>query len=442
LDVSTAFLNASLDDDTVIFMRQPAGFDDGSGRVCRLKKSLYGLKQAGRLWNLELSGFLLDLGFKKSTDPCIFVREDMVIAIYVDDILVCCKGKEDCDKIFEAMSAKWKMTNDGELTRYLGMEVKRTKDGILLHQEDFIRNMLSLYRMEDAKDADTPMIINQELSQGGKPLDVVHSTIFRSLLGQLLYLTTATRPDIAFVTASLARYQACPTTTHLTAAKHVLRYLKKTRRLGIWYSATRSSSEVLECYTDATWAADVATRKSQSGFLIYYRGGLVDWGSKLQRCVALSSCESELVAATIASTNVRWIQKLMSCLEPKENSICLMRCDNQSTISIVKNPVSFAKSKHISMKYFYVRDLYGEGVVKIVYVRTDANLADLLTKALGATRFNALMDGIGLRCAKPELERKKRKVTFSDELEFADVDADLSGGVETGLRQRKSASRR
>jgi hypothetical protein len=232
--------------------------------------------------------------------------------------------------------------------------------------------------------------------------------------------------------------------------------------LGIQYTTNNKDIKepLLKAYSDASWATDILTRKSQTGFLIWYNNGLVDWGSKLQDCISLSSAESELVAGTKCSQSVVWLQKLMETIEPSMDRSCDLYCDNQSTIASVKNPVCFSKSKHISLRYFFLRDLVLSGTMRVHYISTELNTSDLLTKSPVKCRFDDLMKLLAMsdvsrswsrensspQCTRHEVPsgpRHMRKISSSEVTIRMDDQNNLQGLLSNaGLKGRDEFSRK
>ncbi|KAI3771062.1 hypothetical protein L6452_02215 [Arctium lappa] len=371
MDVKSAFLNGILHEE--VYVSQPEGFVDPKfpDHVYVLDKALYGLKQAPRAWYETLSVYLTESGFRKGTiDTTLFLKKKgkdlILVQIYVDDIIFGSTSQELCLEFENIMKKRFQMSMMGELTFFLGLQVKQTPEGIFINQAKYIRDMLKKFDMNSTSPMKTPMLAGSLLDAdiSGKSVD---QHIYRSMIGSLLYLT-ASRPDIMFATCFCARYQANPKESHLSAVKRILRYLKGTPNLGLWYP--KYSKFELIAYTDADHAGNKLDRKSTSGACHYLGDKLVSWSSKKQNCVSTSTAEAEYVAAA--------------------------SCCSQSAIAITSNPVQHSKTKHIDIRYHFIKDHVEKGDVEMHFVSTDFEVADLFTKPLDEKRFNFLISKLGM----------------------------------------------
>ena len=299
MDVKSAFLNGRLSEE--VYVEQPPGFVDPSKSdgVFRLKKALYGLKQAPRAWYDTLSQFLVENGFKKGVvDRTLFTVEIdgklLLAQVYVDDIIF---GSEDtflCEKFAGLMTSKFEMSMMGELTYFLGLQVKQLKDGIFISQAKYARDMVQKFNLEGHhKEVKTPLPAGLRMGFAINDERISESK-YRKLIGSLLYIT-ASRPDIQFAVGLCARYQVAPMKSHYQAAMHILKYVKSTINVGLWYP--RGGDLKLRGFSDADYAGDTPTRKSTSGTLTYFGDCLVSWYSKKQPSVAQSSTEAEYISA-------------------------------------------------------------------------------------------------------------------------------------------------
>ena len=220
----------------------------------------------------------------------------------------------------------------------------------------------------------------------------VEETLYRSMIGSLLYLT-ASRLDITFSVGVCARYQACPKKSHLIALKHIIRYIVGTLELGLWYPFDTHSD--VACYTDADWAGNVDDRKNTSGGCFYIGNCLVAWMSKKQNSVSLSTAEAEYIAAGSCCSQLLWIKKMLRDYGIDQGTMVVF-CDNTSAINISKNPVLHSRTKHIDIRHHFIRDLVEDKVVSLEYVPTEGQIADILTKPLDVSRFESLRKSIGL----------------------------------------------
>ena len=406
MDVTTAFLNAKLSED--IYMRQPEGYEildsDGSELVCKLEKAIYGLKQAGRAWWKTVSGFLSKLGFKECfADQCLFIRRTQndfaILALYVDDIVIAATMENDLVAIKRFLNQEYIMKDMGLLTHALGVKVEQNlKNGtITLSLGAYIDTILVRFGMQNCKPATTPMI-TKDINKKAAPM-TTGAFPYRECVGALMYAACTARPDISTAVGRCARSTESPTSNDVIDAKRVLRYLKGTRTLGLIFqkaahqeAAHRNTDNqlVLSAFVDADWG-NSKDRKSTSGYLIKY-GGAVLWGSRRQKCVSLSSTESEYIAAATAVQQIKWCRALLRDLGFPQKSPTIVLEDNQACIKMIENEALTQRSKHIDIKYHYIRDEQRKGEVKFEYVPSEDNLADLFTKPLSAIRFNTLRD--------------------------------------------------
>ncbi|GJU90069.1 putative RNA-directed DNA polymerase [Tanacetum coccineum] len=391
MDVKSAFLYGNITEE--VYVKQPPGFEDPAhpNKVYRVVKALYGLHQAPRAWYERLSTFLLKHGYRRGAiDKTLFIKKDrrdiMLVQVYVDDIIFG-STKSSMVKDFEdLMQKEFKMSSMGELTFFLGLQVKQTSAGIFLSQDKYVKDILNKFDFRTIKPASTPIEAHKSLGKDEEGEDVdVH--LYRSMIGCLMYLT-ASRPDIMFAVCLCARFQVTPKVSHLHAVKRIFRYLKHQPKLGLWYP--KDSPFHLEAFSDSDYAGDNHDRRSTSGGCQYLGRRLVSWQCKKQTIVAISSTEAEYVAAASCCAQVLWMQNQL--LDYGFNFMNTeIHIDNESTICIVKNPVFHSKTKHIQIRHHFIRDCYEQRLINVVKVHTDDNVADLLTKGFDLARFNFLV---------------------------------------------------
>jgi len=263
--------------------------------VYKLSKTLYGLKQAPRAWYERLRDFLVSKGFKiEKVDTTLFTKsigKDLFICqIYVDDIIFGSTNQDFCEEFGEMISREFEMSMIDELSFFLGLQIKQLKEGTFVCQSKYVKDLLKKFGMEDAKPIKTSMATNGhlDLDEGGNPVDL---KLYRSMIGSLLYLT-ASRPDIMFSVCMCARFQAAPRECHLTAVKRILRYLKFTPNVGLWYP--KGAHFDLVGYSDSDYAGCKVDRKSTSGDCQFLGRSLVSWASKKQNSVALSTAKRNI----------------------------------------------------------------------------------------------------------------------------------------------------
>ena len=390
MDAVTAFLNAPLEEE--IFLRIPNGFQVQQGHVLRLKKALYGLKQAPRSWNKMLQEWLISYGLQQSTaDPCLyFLPGQLWVAFWVDDFLVMAPDADVKNKFKNAISEKFKMRDLGPVNQFLGMTISRdrSKRTLTLQSAKHIDDMLDRFQMNDAKPYPTPLPHKNAMVPCVDDEDRLPPQCpYRAVVGSLLYVAMWTRPDIAFAVSQVARFQQNPSNHHWECAKHILRYLKGTRDVGLTFSAGQQSTAgppVLLGYVDASWGEDPSTRKSQTGFVFTLGNAAVAWKSKLQDTVALSSTEAEYLALSPAVKEALHLRNLLHDLCPaisKTAPVTLYE-DNQSTIKLASNLQSSERTKHVDIRHHFLKDHVANGDITLVHIPTSDQPADALTKNL------------------------------------------------------------
>jgi hypothetical protein len=400
IDVVGAFLNGSIDDE--IFMNQPEGFIKAGqeSKVCKLTKALYGLKQAGMIWNQNLDEFLAkQLQFRRTrADPCVYVlqrdKSIIILGVYVDDILLAHNDEILCNEIVSQFSKKWDITDLKAPSRFLGMEISRASatGPIALSQRGYIEDILTKFNMANCKPAPTPHQPGFYLSSTMSPtspnetLDM-KNVPYAELVGSLNWLSSNTRPDISTSVGTLCRFISNPGRAHWHAALRVLRYLSATLDNGICYRNLPQSKSSLLAYSDADWAGDPDRRRSTTGYLFTFANGPIAWKSKLQKSSALSSVEAEYIAACSAGREAKWIRQLLSELSFPVVGPTTIFEDNQGCIAISNNNRTDSRTKHIDIKYHFVRDMVQNHEIHFQYVATDKMLADFLTKPTNIAKF-------------------------------------------------------
>ena len=397
MDVTSAFLNGDLEDE--IYMYQPEYFDvKNDNLVCKLNKSIYGLKQSPKCWNINLDNFLKKQGFSQSNaDSCIYNKFDnneiFIVAVYVDDLLLVCKSIDKINELKSCLNSSYKMKDLGKLEYFLGVNVCQQNEKIFIHQSTYVELLLDKYGLKDANSVSTPSDPSLTLEKATDKCKIFNTEIYQSAVGSLLYLCTKTRPDITFSVCNVAKFCSKPTFTHWSAVKRIFRYLKGTIDYGLLYS-----KQDLNCigYSDADWAGDKSDRKSTSGYCFKLSSSIISWRSSKQTCVALSTAEAEYVALATTVQEAVWIQELLKDLKLNSSGPMTINEDNQSAICIAKNSGNHAKTKHISIKYHFIRDLIQKSIIKLKYCPTNEMIADLFTKSLSREKFLKLCSLIGL----------------------------------------------
>ncbi|CAJ2662747.1 unnamed protein product [Trifolium pratense] len=361
MDVKCTFMNGPLEEE--VYVVQPPGFIDkgNESKVYKLNKALYGLKQAPRAWNKRIDRFLSDIGFSKCViEHGVCVKKSttsdiIILCLYVDDLLITGSNEAQISKFKVDMMREFEMT-------YLALTPSEPR--------------LQLTKEKDEKDVD--------------------ATEYRILIGSLRYLCN-TGPDIAYSVGIVSRYIERPKMSHLSVAKRILRYIKGTLDCGIVFQTPDASSYDLVGYTDSNWCGDKDDRKSTAGYIFLYGGSLISWCSRKEPIVALSTCEAEYIVASLSACQGVWLSNLIKEISDVECDSVTLKVDNMSAINLAKNPVAHGRSKHIEMRFNYLREQVNNGKLKLEHCRKELQVADVLTKAVTVETFVRLRN---LMCIK------------------------------------------
>lgn len=398
-DAKTAFLNGELKE--IVFMRQPEGYavPGKEDMVCRLKKSLYGLKQEARVWNEHLDEVLQQHEFVQSlADPCLYVRikgdEVIYILVYVDDLLVAGKTVNQVESIVKELNKHFLLNDLGNLKHYLGIQVKRSKKVFSICQENYIEKVLRDTGLQDAKVSKIPLDTGYLKTRTENTI-MPDSGRYQKLIGALLYIAVNTRPDIAASVTILSQFNKQPSPADWTEAKRVLCYLKGTKGKKLKLGSSDTMDQLIG-YADANWAENRSDRKSNSGYIFQLYGGAVSWGCRKQTCVSLSSTEAEYVALAETCQEGVWIIRLLNDIKHKNQLPVTIFEDNQSCLKMIQKKKYSHRTKHIDTRYYYVNDLYENGTMFFKYCPTEDMLADLMTKPLKEVKLKIMMERCGL----------------------------------------------
>ena len=401
LDVKTAFLNGDLKER--VWLEIPEGWSSPTtnGKICHLHKALYGLKQAPRAWFEKIDTFLRDLGMKRTEADysLYYLLEEggvTILILYVDDLLVTGSNSSRCKWLHQQLMNKFDMTNLGNASYYLGVEITRTQSGTFLSQQNYARSILEEFGLTECNPLSVPLQEALKLRLWVEA-DMVDAGHYRKLVGKLIYLTN-TRPDIKFAVGALSRYMASPREPHLQAAKQVLRYIRGTLDFGILY--IKGESSVIFGFTDSDWGTDPDDSKSISAYIFQSAGGPVTWCSRKQDMVATSSTDAETRAVAEGIREAIWIRTLIQRIEGREIEPLAIYCDNQGTLKSSRNPIASKNSKHYEIPKHYIRENVLTGVVELFYVITHDQIADILTKALGRSKFHHFRKLMGVMSLK------------------------------------------
>ncbi|UYV82166.1 hypothetical protein LAZ67_21001203 [Cordylochernes scorpioides] len=396
MDVKSAYLNAPLHE--TVYMELPESslnHENSSNEVCLLKKSIYGLKQSGHEWNEKLDQILTSIGLERSRmDPCVYFSKDIILGVYVDDLLVTTSSVEAKVKFKSSIQREVDIKDLGEVSDLLSVRIKRNKESNLeLDQTHYIEEILKEYGMEHAKEASTPLDPGM-FTEGPEGKEACRAP-YQQAIGNLLWLAGMTRPDIAYAVSYLSKFNSSPLQQHWNSVKHLLRYLKKTKDLKLVFSKT---GKKLAAFADADWGSDKEDRKSYSGYIFVLGGAAISWCSRKQKCVALSTAEAEYYAMCEAAKEALWFTSFMEEIgvgDFKESPLKIY-IDNQGAMFLAENEVVSERSKHIDIRHFFIRDLIKDGKLSFVYVPTEENPADLFTKNLKAPALQQNYTKLGL----------------------------------------------
>ncbi|BES90199.1 Hydra magnipapillata [Nesidiocoris tenuis] len=424
LDVVTAYLNGDIDKS--IYMEIPEKLKESltelvkspdslvkkeakkmlqelsnGDKVCHLRKSLYGLKQSGRQWYKKLHHALVEMGFKPTpSDPCLYVKQkgkDMtLLGVYVDDLILTSTNEKLIVEIKKKLNEKFKTKDLGILNYCLGIEFECKEDYIKLSQKKYISDLLTKFKMENCKPVSTPQETRLKLN---KPQTPDEKLPFRSLIGSLMYLAIATRPDIAHSVSFLSQFNQDHAEDHWKAAKRILRYLSGTKEVGLVYKKT---GELLHGYSDSDWGNNIIDRHSYSGYLFKFGGAAISWEARKQRSVARSSVEAEYVE-----------RGLLSCVGVPQTTISI-KSDSQGAIAWAENPCHHQRTKHIDIRYHYVREEIENGTLHLSYIPTESMPADSLTKSVPKEKHNFCRNFMGLSSSIAARSRDREGVLEVD----------------------------
>lgn len=405
LDVTTAYLNGTLQEE--IYMEQPEMFPEKGKEncVCKLNKTIYGLKQAGREWNNCFDNFLQQTDLTRSkADPCIYynLEEGILLGVYVDDTVMIVKDEETGDRFIQKIQEAFETRNLGEVDHVLSIRIKRKEDGsISIDQTKYAEEILTTFGMSESRGLATPLDPGAKLSKVPDDEWKIEESKskqipYRQAVGSILYLAGITRPDIAYAATYLSQFNERPTEEHWKSVKHVLRYIKKTKNYKLTF---RKGEDGISAYSDSDWARDKIDRKSFSGYVFSLGGTAVSWRCRKQKTTALSTVEAEYLAMCETTKEALWLRALLTELgegklfeEPLQINV-----DNQGAMCLAKNQITSDRSKHIDLRYFFLREMVDEGKVAFKYVPSERNLADMLTKPLGALHVKGHSEQLGLQ---------------------------------------------
>ncbi|XP_078165548.1 uncharacterized protein LOC144560258 [Carex rostrata] len=396
-DVKNTFLHGELEEE--IYMEIPPGYQTptDTNKVCRLKKALYGLKQSPRAWFGRFCRAMKGYGYTQSdSDHTMFFKKNQgkiaVLIIYVDDMIITGDDKIEIQNLEDKLSKEFEMKNLGGLKYFLGIEVSRNKEGIYLSQRKYILDLLTEVGMLECKPVDTPTVPNLKLNaySDHTPTNIER---YQRLVGKLIYLSH-TRPDIAYAVSIISQFMHSPKEEHLEAVMRIIRYLKGTAGRGIVFR--KNSHLQVMAYSDADWAGCVMDRKSTAGYFTFLGGNLVTWKSKKQNVVTLSSAKSEYRGMVKAICELLWLKKFLTELGFEPQSEMRLLCDNKAAIDIAHNPVQHDRTKHVEVDRHFIKEKLDAKIISLPFVRSNQQLADVLTKPVSYKIFNDSIERLGM----------------------------------------------
>lgn len=421
LDVEAAYLNGELEE--TVYMEIPEIFPDilsellesndpeirshsemmikqmrGKDKVFHLKKALYGLKQSGRQWYKTLHQTLCILGLKPTDyDPCLYTfkngNEVSFIGIYVDDLILASSDPKWIGDMKKQLSKEFKMKDLGILNFCLGIEFDCKEEQITLSQKKYILDLLRKFKMLECKPVQTPIEIGRKLTKPEKVSeDILKRYPYRSLIGSLMYLSVATRPDIAYAVNSLSQYNNCYREEHWNAAKRILRYLRGTLNCKLVY---KKNGESLAGYVDADWGNCLEDRRSYSGYAFILGDGAISWEAKKQSTVAQSSVEAEYLALAEATKEAMYWRSFLTQIGMLTTTVAI-KSDSQGAQKLAQNPTHHSRTKHIDIRHHLVRDAVAEKLISVEYMPTEEMPADVLTKGVPGNKHALCARKLGL----------------------------------------------
>lgn len=369
----------------------------GSTQVCRLRKSLYGLKQSPRAWFGRFTKFMKSIAYKQSnSDHALFLKGNKktitALIVYVDDMIVTGNDHEEKEALQIHLAQEFEMKSLGHLKYFLGIEVSRSKEGIFLSQRKYAMDLLKETGMTACSPVSTPIEENLKLSIHPQQIHT-NKERYQRLVGRLMYLAH-TRPNLAYVLSVISQFMHSPSEEHMKVVTRVLRYLKSSPGKGILFK--KGENLKIEGYTDADWAGSIEDRRSTSGYFTFMGGNLVTWRSKKQEVVARSSAEAEYRGMAKAICELLWIRNLMQELLIEQTNAMKLYCDSKAACDIAHNPVQHDRTKHVEVDRHFIKEKLEEKIIEVLHVRSQEQLADILTKAVSSQSFNCCLNKLGI----------------------------------------------
>ena len=410
MDVKTAFLHGDLEEQ--IYMEQPEGFTQPGKEhlVCKLKRSLYGLKQSPRQWYKQFDSYMIQIGYSRCEyDCCVYVKclDDgsfIFLLLYVDDMLIAAKNWHDVMELKALLGKEFDMKDLGDAKKILGMEIHRDRGSrkLWLSQQSYVEKVLDRFGMSSAKPVSTPLANHFKLSldqcpKSDREIEDMAKVPYASAVGCLMYAMVCTRPDLAQAVSQVSKFMSKPGKQHWEAVKWIFRYLRGTTGHCIMLGSQQGDLSVMG-YVDSDYAGDMDDRRSTTGYVFTLAGGPICWKSIVQSIVALSTTEAEYMAVAEAAKEALWLTGLVKELGIEQGGVQL-HCDSQSAIYLAKNQVYHARTKHIDVRFHKIRELITSGQILLQKIHTSENAADMLTKPVTSDKFKHCLDLLNVaRC--------------------------------------------
>ena len=402
IDAVTVYFNFNID--VILYIETPTGYKR-VGKICLLRKTIYGLKQSAHQWSNDLNRSMIKAGLKKLiSDYSVFAKnlgtnKVVIVIVYVDDFLFFGPDITEIHIVKSFLADQYKMKDLGSCGQFIGIKLERNLEAktISLSQRVYIQKALEHANMLDSKPVHSSLVSGIDFSKNlNKLLDKDFIYLYQSHVGTHMWVYVCTRPDLSFAVSTLSRFSSNPTIKHMIAVQRVYQYLQATKDLKIVYCRGLTQHSRLEIYTDADWADDKETRRSTSAYIAMLAGCPVSWSSKRQTTVAQSSTEAEYIAALEATKEAVWIGRLLEELCQPEIYPIPLHCDNQGSIALAKNPENHQCTKHIDVWYHYIREKEKDGTIAIDYLPTKEIIADGLTKTLTPAKMKIFIRQLGL----------------------------------------------
>ena len=398
MDVSTAFLNGEVYEE--IYIHPPQGYPQ-PGKVLRLLKALYGLKQSPRLWYRKLRQWLLQNGWEISKyDEYVFYnrKKRLIITVYVDDINIFGQSNDDIIPFKKEIATAFKMIDAGRAAWYLGMQLEWKRNGLHIHQNGFVQQVLGRYGLLGSKSANIPLDPARKLlKETDTTADPKFKSAYMSMVGSLNYLQTKTVWGLAFPVSLVSRYMTNPNQAHIDAVLQIFRYLIGNGERGLIYN--NSGDSTLRGFVDSDWGGDTDTGKSTTGWVFTLAGSPISWSSQRQKAVSSSSTEAEYIAASDACKEAIWLKGFHNELAPMMNHLeqdtIPLAIDNASALKLAKNPEFHGRTKHINIRHHFIRECVEQQQIKPEWISGKSNPADLFTKPLAKPLFLENIERLG-----------------------------------------------